>query len=292
MRIAVTGGIGFIGRAVVALALDQGHRVVSIDRTPAHPDAPNTNVDDLEADLTSYPVLERSLKGWDALIHLAAIPSPHGSPDYEVHNNNVVGSYNAFSAAARLGIQRVCQASSVNATGGAYSRWPRYDYFPVDEQHTTYNEDPYSLSKWICEQQADSFARRHAAMTIASLRFHWVVADRAIAALQSSHLGDKVVKHLWGYTLVEAAARACLLSLTAPFQGHEVFYIVAPDTTMDESSMALRDRFFPSVPLRLEMQGNQSFFSCTKAQRVLGWSHSGDVLECDRLHHRLQRQRQ
>src|SRR6202011_523388 len=101
--------------------------------------------------------------------------------DYVVHNNNVAGSYNVLSAAARLGITRVCQASSINATGGAFSRRPRYDYFPLDEVHPTYNEDPYSLSKWICEQQGDSFARRYEHMSIASLRFHWVIEDRAAA---------------------------------------------------------------------------------------------------------------
>jgi nucleoside-diphosphate-sugar epimerase len=259
----------------VALALAQGHQVVSIDRTPPRQcDSPDANVDYLDADLTSYSAVERSLYGCDAMIHLAAIPSPHGFPDYDVHNNNVVGSYNTLSAAARLGIRRVCQASSVNATGAAYSRWPRYDYFPLDERHATYNEDPYSLSKWICEQQADSFARRHGSITIASLRFHWVVPDRATAARRGVAMGDVVVKHLWGYTLLDAAARACLLSLTAPFEGHEAFYVVAPDTMMDESSQILRDRFFPTVPLRLEVHGNQSFFSSSKAERMLGWCHS------------------
>ena len=32
MRIAVTGGSGRIGRAIVSLAVAQGHQVVSIDR--------------------------------------------------------------------------------------------------------------------------------------------------------------------------------------------------------------------------------------------------------------------
>src|SRR3989442_15496785 len=116
MRIAVTGGAGRIGRAVVELALSQGHSVVSIDRAPPASGAPAAN-SFVEADITRYEDFERALAGCDALVHLAAIASPHGHPDHVVHNNNVVGSYNALSAAARLGIKRVCQASSVNATG-------------------------------------------------------------------------------------------------------------------------------------------------------------------------------
>ncbi len=61
--------------------------------------------------------------------------------------NNVVGSYNALRAAAEHGITRICQASSVNAIGLSYSRTPRFDYFPIDEAHPNYSEDPYSLSQ-------------------------------------------------------------------------------------------------------------------------------------------------
>lgn len=272
LRLAVTGGSGRIGRAVVDLALAHGHQVVSIDRVRP----PNDGVARfVEADLTSYAEFETAMRDCEALIHLGAIPSPRGFPDHEVHNYNVVGSYNALSIAAKLGIRRVCQASSVNATGAVYSRWPRYDYLPLDEEHPTYNEDPYSLSKWICEQQADSFARRYEWMTISSLRFHWVVPDRATATSRQHDTDDSLVKQLWGYTLLDAAARACLLSLTAPFQGHEVFYVVAPDTMMQEPSQELYQRHLSSIPLRRELRGNEAFYSSSKAERLLGWTREG-----------------
>jgi nucleoside-diphosphate-sugar epimerase len=193
---------------------------VSIDRALPAEGAAGADVTFVQADITQYADVEQALRGCDALVHLAAIPSPWGHPDHVVHNSNVVGSYNALSAAAHLSIDRVCQASSINATGAAYSRSPRYDYFPLDEQHPTCNEDAYSLSKWICEQQGDSFARRYETMTIASLRFHWVVPDRATAAQYSQRIGDTLSKHLWGYTRLDATARACLLSLTADCRGH------------------------------------------------------------------------
>jgi UDP-glucose 4-epimerase len=273
MRIAVTGASGRIGRAVVELALSEGHDVVSIDRVLPAPDAAQPNVASIQADITNYSDFERALHDCDALIHLAAIPSPRRHPDYEVHNNNVVGSYNALSAAAQLGIKRVFQASSVNAIGGAFSRWPRYDYFPLDERHPSYNEDPYSLSKWICEQQADSFARRYEAMTIASLRFHAIVHDRATAAQRSSQPGETFAKSLWGYTRLDAAARACLISLTAAFQGHEPFLIIAPDTFMETPSLDLKQQFFPDVPVHGDLSGTSGFFNCEKAAHLLGWKH-------------------
>jgi nucleoside-diphosphate-sugar epimerase len=273
MRIAVTGGSGRIGRAVVELALAQGHAVVSIDRALPQDGAGRPDVAFVQADITSYADVEQALRGCDALVHLAAIPAPGHHPDHEVHNNNVVGSYNALRAAAQLGIERVCQASSINATGAAYSRSPRYDYLPLDEQHPTYNEDPYSLSKWICEQQGDSFARRYEQMTIASLRFHWVVPERATAVQYSERIGDAAAKHLWGYTRLDATARACLLALTPKFQGHEAFYIVAPDTMMETPSLDLAQQYFPNVSIRGDLSGNRGFFDCAKAERLLGWKH-------------------
>jgi UDP-glucose 4-epimerase len=273
MRIAVTGGSGQVGRAVVALALSRGHSVVSIDRAPPAGDAARPDVTFVQAEVTDYDALEGTVRGCDAIVHMAAIPSPMADPDHVVHNNNVVGSYNVLSAAARLGIRRVCQASSVNATGAAFSRWPRYDYFPLDERHPTYNEDPYSLSKWICEQQADSVARRYEHMTIASLRFHWVLPDRATATRVTSQAGAMAAKHMCGYTRLDAAARACLLSLAADFRGHEVFYIIAPTTALETPSLELKAQHFPDVPLRGELAGNRGFFDCEKAERLLGWVH-------------------
>jgi len=271
MRIAITGGNGRIGKAVVELALTQGHTVVNIDRVMG--DTELTGVTNFQIDITDYDAFKKVMDGCDALIHLAAIPGPGYHPDHVVHNNNVVSSYNALRAAAELGINRVCQASSINAIGGAYSRMPHYDYFPLDEEHPTYNEDPYSLSKWICEIQADSIVRRFENMKIASLRIHGVTSARAKSARWQGAPNDIVVRHLWGYVRRDSTARACLLGVTANFTGHEAFYIVAPDTIMDKASLELKDEYYPDVSVQGDLSENTGFFNCQKAERLLGWKH-------------------
>jgi nucleoside-diphosphate-sugar epimerase len=276
MKIALTGGSGSIGRAIIAQALRRGDTIVNIDRVA--PTEEQEGVRFILADMSDYDSLVSAFAGCDAVIHMAAIPSPFRQPDHVVHNNNVVGSYNAMRAAIEVGIRRICQASSVNAIGLSYSRAAHFDYFPVDEQHPNYTEEPYGLSKWICEQQADTFARRYDDVRIASIRFHWVVPDRAIAANAFNEQSKDTAKHLWAYTLHEPAARACLLSLEAPFNGHEVFYIVAPDTTADIPSLELARRYYPNVPIRGDLSGNRSFFSSAKAEKLLGWRHGGDDL--------------
>ena len=105
MKIAVTGGSGRVGKAIVEMALAQGNSVVSIDRVDRV--KPDGNIDDqsityIQCDLTDYSAFENALRGCDALVHMAAIPAPGHHPDHEVHNNNVVSSYNAFRAAVEV----------------------------------------------------------------------------------------------------------------------------------------------------------------------------------------------
>jgi nucleoside-diphosphate-sugar epimerase len=271
MRIAVTGSTGRIGSEIVRQALARGDEVVGIDRV-----APETAADGYSfvlAEATDYEAMVAALAGCDALIHMAAIPAPGRDPDHIVHNNNVVGSYNALRAALEHGILRICQASSVNAIGQAFSNNPRYDYFPIDEDHPNYCEDPYSLSKWICEQQADAFVRLEPRMSIASLRFHWVTGD--LSLMQETYkLGDwEFRKNLCAYTRLDCAADACLRSVDRDLGGHEVFYIVAPDTGVATPSLTLAAEHFPDVPIRGDLSGRASFMTSAKAERLLGWSH-------------------
>lgn len=268
MRIAVTGGSGRLGNALIPYLLAGGHTVRSLDVRP--PDAPMGGMETLQVDLTDAPGVLRAFEGCDAVIHLGAIASPRLAPAHVVHNNNTQGGYNVLWAAAELGIWRVCLASSINAIGGVYSRKPHYDYFPLDEEHPTYAEDPYSLSKWILEQQADAFARRFEEMRIASLRFHGLVPDRE--RMNEAH-PDLAIKHLWGYTLLPSAARACLLGVTADFRGHHPLYIVAPDTSVSTPTGELLQAHYPGIPIHQPLPGNASLFDSSRAARILGWIH-------------------
>jgi nucleoside-diphosphate-sugar epimerase len=269
MRIAVTGADGRIGRAVVDRALAMGHEVVALDR--AAEQVPRPGVTRHPVDVTDYRALVTRIVGCDALVHLAAITSPGHLPDDVVHDHNVTGSYHALRAAAEVGITRVCQASSVNAIGGRFSREARYDYFPVDVAHPTYAEDPYSLSKWICEQQADAATRRFD-VSVVSLRFHGVVPTRADALPWNEAMPDAVARQLWGYTTLESSARACLDAVTSDIDGHHVCNIVAADTMTDVPTLELCEQYYPDVPIRADLSGHRGLFEIASTTELLGWT--------------------
>ncbi len=64
--------------------------------------------------------------------------------------------------------------------------------------------------------------------------------------------------------------------MTADFTGHEALYIVAPDTMVDTPSHELHELHYPNVSLRGDLTGRRGFFDCTKAEKLLGWSHDAD----------------
>ena len=132
MQIAVTGGSGELGSTLIPYLVEQGHAVVSLDRTLPPSNAPRpVQARYMIADTRNFGDVVAGFQGCEAVIHLAAHRSPFGAPDSVVYGDNTLGSYNALAAAAALGIQRVCLASSINAIGGGFSRSPRYDYFPI-----------------------------------------------------------------------------------------------------------------------------------------------------------------
>jgi nucleoside-diphosphate-sugar epimerase len=274
MDIAVTGGSGRLGRAVTIQLLEQGHKVRSLDWTqenqPVFPDKPFVFK---VIDLKNLQAFTEAIQGCDAVIHLAAILNPENFPPGVGYINNTIISYNALYAASSLGIQRLSLASSINALGGARSPIGRYDYLPVDENHPTFNDDDYALSKWVLEQQADSFARRFPKMTISSLRFHALPDDPPVLdSTPGSATG--VGRTLWGWTLMSEAARACVLAVTqASYTGHEVFFITAQTTSSSLPSLELARQAYPNVPIRADLSGRKSLYDCSKAARLLGWTH-------------------
>ena len=299
MKIAVTGSNGRVGRVLVTLLRRAGHEVLGIDinEHPAPPPTPNSNWTPppwfwsmegcteppnsfWQSDLMDDQALLEKLKGYEAVVHLAAIVSPNVTTmtHAKIYENNTVTSYNILQTAALLGIPRVVQASSINAIGGVYSRRPTYDYFPLDERHPTYNEDPYSLSKWVMEEQGNSIARRFdaqgdaAGITICSLRFHGMWPTKPGHEIRQPGPA-KLSKDLWAYTNIVSGAQACALGLSAPLQGHEAFYIVAPQNTTELPSAELAQTYFPEVPIIGDLSGHTSFYNCAKAHRLLGWTH-------------------
>jgi nucleoside-diphosphate-sugar epimerase len=171
MRVMVTGGAGHIGKTTVERLLHHGWDVRALDLKPGG------EIDGAEyvaCNILDYESLRGHMRGCDAVIHLAAIPSPRSAPGHEVYQVNVTGTFNVYEAAAAEGIRRVVQASSINAIGNGYNLTDMpIQYFPVDENHPAFTTDAYSFSKQTVEDIGAYYWRREGISGI-SLRFPWV----------------------------------------------------------------------------------------------------------------------
>ena len=297
LEIAVTGGTGRLGQVVIAQLTAKGHRVRSLDKVvPATLPEAGGAVTFQALDLMNLEAVMEAMRGCEGIMHLGAIPGPHGHPPGVVYANNTIGSHNVLTAAAALGIKRVCMASSVNAVGGIDSRRGRFDYFPVDEKHPTYAEDDYSLSKWVMEQQGDMFGRRYPDMTLSSLRFHALTPGKPESEAELVTAEAPVARNLWGWTWIDEGARACELALLAGYTGHETFFIIAPRTHSPIPSRELAAHAYPEVPIRGDpsagsphggasqgqaLEGHAGFFDCSKAGRLIGWVHDMSSWQTD-----------
>lgn len=79
MKLTVTGSNGSVGRRVVIAALKAGHTVQGVDNRQivGDPDfASHPSFSFREADLKNYEETLDALRGSDAVVQLAAIPTP------------------------------------------------------------------------------------------------------------------------------------------------------------------------------------------------------------------------
>lgn len=281
MKIAITGACGKVGQAVVTQCSQSGHSTVQIDLPgtspgPTNSQLPNTTFHTVDL-ASDYESTRSAFSGCDAIIHLAAIPNPVGKPDDKTHNVNVTACFNGMRAAGELGIKRFCYASSVNAIGLAYSNQPlKFDYFPIDEAAPQRPTDSYALAKMEAELQAASFVEWFPGMKIACMRFHQVGALEEVRREHEADWVERGVKQLWGWVNPAATARACLLSVERceQWEGMEVFNVCAPTTTQEKSSRELAKEYWPGTEIRGKFDGCEAFWTCEKAERVLGWKHT------------------
>ncbi|SHN15442.1 NAD-dependent epimerase/dehydratase family protein [Cryptosporangium aurantiacum] len=272
-RIAVTGGSGKLGRAVLDELAEHGHRVVSLDRVPL-PGSPHPFV---QVDLGDYGDAVGSLTGVDskygfidAVVHLAALPAPGLRTNAATFHANMTASYNVFAAARAAGVTNIVWASSETVLGLPFTTPP--PYLPVDEEYEARPESTYSLVKTLEETMAAQLCRWAPDLKMIGLRFSNVMepADYAqFPGFDEDPAGRRW--NLWSYIDARDGAQAVRRALDLDVTGLDVFLIANADTVSSIPSSELADRYFPDVPRKRELTGTESLQSIEKARRVLGY---------------------
>ena len=272
MRIAVTGGSGKLGRSVVQRLNDEGHEVMNLDRTGARsPALVLVDLKDYGQVVDAILGIDDRHTGFDAIVHLAAIPAPGIFPDAATFHNNMLSTYNVFQAARRAGIKKLVYASSETVLGLPFDIDP--PYLPVDEEYPARPESTYSLVKHLEEQMAVQLTRWDPELSITALRFSNVMDPEDYEAFPSFDVDATLRKwNLWGYIDGRDGAQAVLRALENARPGFETFIIAAADTVMSRSSTDLAAEVFPGVALKMDVGEHETLLSIDKARRLLGYS--------------------
>jgi nucleoside-diphosphate-sugar epimerase len=273
MRVAVTGGSGKLGRAVVDELLGHDYDVVNLDLVPSRdPRATFIRVDftDFGQTFQALHAVDDRHEGLDGVVHLAAIPGPGMAPNAALFSNNSLSSYNVFESARQAGIKNVVWASSETVLGLPFDTPP--PYIPLDEEYTVRPETAYSLGKAVDEEMARHFCRWDPELKMIGLRFSNVMEPTDYAQFPTFDADPGIRKwNLWSYIDARDGAQAVRRALEYTAPGMDVFIIANADTVMTRPNDKLIAETFPDVRLKRPVGPNETLMSIDKARRVLGY---------------------
>ena len=190
MRIAVTGGAGYIGSHTALALLDAGHEVLILDSfINAEDDVPDrvaklagAAARVVRCDITDGPSLGATLTAFkpEALIHFAGLKAVGEAVEdpLEYYRVNVAGSVTLFQELAKIDCNRVVFSSSATVYGDP-------DQVPIPETHSLNPTNPYGHSKRMVEQVLEDWGVANSKLSAINLRYF-----NPVGAHTSAQLGE------------------------------------------------------------------------------------------------------
>lgn len=257
MKVLVTGGAGFLGKAIIKQLLREEYEVHSFSRGH-YPELEKMGVSCFTGDLYDYNSVLKAAKNCDAIIHTAAKAGVWGS--YEsYYNTNVKGTENIIRACKDLDISRLVYTSSPSVIFDGRDQNNMNESQPYPHHYLAHYPRTKAIAeKKILEENSENL------MTIA-LRPHliWGPNDPHLVPriLQRAKQGklklvgkeDKLVDSIY----IENAAYAHILALkklqaSSPIQG-KAFFITnqEPLTMKDLINRILKAGNLPAIEKRV-----------------------------------------
>jgi UDP-glucose 4-epimerase len=276
----VTGGLGYVGRHLVARLAERGELVVSYNRDYA--EGQEENVSYVQGELYDLPRFVDTIQRYDVgrIIHTAAMSHPDLSIDLPIttFTANVDGTVHVFEAARMTGVGRVVNFSSETAYGNIEADI-------VTEDAPLHPTTPYGVTKVATELLGDVYTDLYG-LDVVSLRITEIygpgnrmpqfLKEVIGAALRGEpYRLEKGGDHRFQFVRVEDVARAAILAADAEKPGQRVYNITGrAQVTLAEAARIVHE----SIPeadieigpghLHLDRQGP---YDISAAERDLGY---------------------
>ena len=155
MRVLVTGGTGFTGKALVRRMLDRGHSVVALDHQEGYrsQDLRDWGAELVIGSVTDRETVHRCMKGVDVVHHVAAAFRELSVPRRHYHDVNVEGTSNVLEAARAEGVRKFVYCSTCGVHGNV-------DDPPGGEDAPIQPADYYQQTKYEAEPLVSAYVAK------------------------------------------------------------------------------------------------------------------------------------
>jgi UDP-glucose 4-epimerase len=160
MKIAIFGGGGFIGSAIVDRLLKDGHELRVFERPRIEPFrtfAADERVEWVTGNLMSMHDVSQVVDGVDVVLHLVSTTLPKSSNDDPIYDvqSNLVATLQALNVMRAKSVRKIVFISSGGTVYGEPS------YLPIDEAHPTEPLVSYGITKLAVEKYLLMYQRHY-----------------------------------------------------------------------------------------------------------------------------------
>ena len=158
MKVLVTGGTGFTGKALVKRLIDSGHQVVAMDYKEGikTDEIAKWGAEVVIGSVTDTETVNRVVKGVDVVHHLAAAFRELDVPNSYYEDVNIQGTVNVLNAAKQEGVKRFIYCSTCGVHGNVENP-PASETAPIKPadyyQRTKYEAEPLVLAEHDSDMQ-------------------------------------------------------------------------------------------------------------------------------------------
>ena len=155
MKVLVTGGTGFTGKALVRRLINEGHEVVVLDYKEglATDELRETGAEVVIGNVTDRDVVEKCMQGIDVVHHLAAAFRELNVTNSYYDEVNVDGTRNVLEAAEKQNVSKFIYCSTCGVHGNIENP-------PANEDAPKNAADYYQQTKYAAEPVVKEFADR------------------------------------------------------------------------------------------------------------------------------------
>ena len=190
----ITGGTGFLGRALAGQLIERGDRVVLFDLDPNFDglDTVGAEVDVIRGDITGLSEVLNAVKGRpiDSIFHLSSMLSiPADENPWAAYRVNADGMMHVLEAARLFGVSRVIFPSSMAVYAGNTGK--------IDESTGQAPDSMYGATKIFCELLG-RFYHRKFGIDFRAVRFCTVVGLGARTKHMTQYMAWMIERSLQG----------------------------------------------------------------------------------------------